>query len=120
MVVVVSKQEQRKRGITREARGNPKVNEASTRGGNEVAKLNVRKKIDTIEDNNGNGLPLTAKKPTYNDYRSGANIVLTPTQIATGEMQYFGPGGVKPNHSRPPDWNGNIQAPSSSQQSIHG
>ncbi|PNX56982.1 hypothetical protein L195_g058468 [Trifolium pratense] len=87
--------------------------------------LTVGKKIDTSKDNNENGLALTAswvssKRPTYNDYRSDPTIVLPQTQITTGEGQYFGPGGVKPNHSRPPDWKGNNLALYSSQQPTHG
>jgi hypothetical protein len=81
-------------------------------------------KLDTSKDKKGNGVSLTApwvssKKTAYSEYKSGPTIILPHSQTATGETQYFGPGGIKPNHSRPPDWKEKSLGLSSSQQIPH-
>jgi hypothetical protein len=118
-------QEHHKRTTTRETRGYPKSNAVPTRGENEMDGICVDQNLETSKYKLGNGLPLTApwvntKKPIYSEYSSGPAILMPQSQIVTGDKQYFGPGGFKANHSRPPDWRNKNLVPSSLQQTMHG
>jgi hypothetical protein len=60
----------------------------------------------------------SASKHVSRDNKNGSNNVLMTSQTVIGEKQYFGPGGVRPNHTRPPDLNKSIISLSSLHQSF--